>query len=80
MKSNRRKFLQYSGDAFAYTDSVENAYGLGDRHFTSFRQAASEAAISRFYGGIHFMDAIEEGQKIGNAVGEYIVKKISNKK
>jgi len=66
----------YFGDKFAYTDSVEVSYGLPARHFNSFRQAADEAAISRFYGGIHFMDAIENGILQGNKVGEQAISKL----
>ncbi|HRE51197.1 MAG TPA: vanadium-dependent haloperoxidase [Flavitalea sp.] len=66
---------RYFGENFAYTDTVERAFGLKDRHFTSFRQAAAEASISRLYGGIHFMDAITEGQVVGEAVGEYAIGK-----
>ncbi|MBO9562958.1 MAG: vanadium-dependent haloperoxidase [Niastella sp.] len=66
----------YFGDQFAYTDSVEVSYGLPARSFSSFKQAAEEAAISRFYGGIHFMDAIENGVKQGELVGNQLVKKI----
>jgi hypothetical protein len=66
----------YFGDRFSYTDSVEVSYGLPPRHFNSFRQAAEEAAISRFYGGIHFMDAIENGLVQGEKVGKRVVEKI----
>ncbi|OQP56582.1 vanadium-dependent haloperoxidase [Niastella populi] len=66
----------YFGDHFAYTDSVEVAYGLTPRQFTSFHHAAQEAAISRFYGGIHFMDAIENGLVVGGKVGSWVVQKI----
>lgn len=69
----------YFGDHFAYTDSVEVSYGLPARSFTSFRQAAEEAAISRFYGGIHFMDAIEQGLIQGAKVGDQLVRKITRK-
>ncbi|WP_242696374.1 vanadium-dependent haloperoxidase [Longitalea luteola] len=68
----------FFGNDFAYTDDVEEAYGLAPRHFTSFNQAAQEAAISRFYGGIHFMDAIENGLVVGSKVGSWIVKKMNN--
>lgn len=61
------------GDSFAFTDTSEEYFGLPARRFASFRQASSEAAISRLYGGIHFRDAIEEGQKQGEAVGTYIL-------
>jgi hypothetical protein len=67
----------FFGNNFAYTDDVEVAYGLPQRQFTSFNQAAQEAAISRFYGGIHFMDAIDNGLVVGNKVGSWVVKKIN---
>ncbi|OQP58163.1 haloperoxidase [Niastella vici] len=66
----------FFGNNFAYTDSVEVAYGLPPRSFTSFNQAAQEAAVSRFYGGIHFMDAIENGLLVGNKVGGWVVGKM----
>lgn len=69
----------YFGDKFAYSDSVEVSYGLPARRFTSFKQAADEAAISRFYGGIHFMDAIENGVLQGNKVGEQAIKKLTTR-
>jgi hypothetical protein len=40
---------------------------------------AKEAAISRFYGGIHYMPAITEGSVQGKQVGELIWQKISTK-
>lgn len=66
----------FFGDNFAYTDSVEVNYGLPSRVFKSFQQASAEAGISRFYGGIHFMDAITNGQLQGTKVGEWILQKI----
>ncbi len=66
----------YFGDNFSYTDSVEITFNIPPRSFKSFRQAAAEAAISRFYGGIHFMDAIVEGQKEGTKVGEWVLQKL----
>jgi hypothetical protein len=66
----------FFGDNFAYTDNVEVAYGLAPRQFTSFKQAAQEAAISRFYGGIHFMDAIENGLVVGTKVGNWVINKM----
>ncbi|MEP7252570.1 MAG: vanadium-dependent haloperoxidase [Ginsengibacter sp.] len=66
----------FFGDNFSFRDSVEVSYGLPPRSFKSFHQAANEAAISRFYGGIHYMDAITQGQLEGTEVGEWILKKI----
>jgi len=44
---------------------------LAPRKYNSFREAANEASISRLYGGIHFRDAIENGQEQGKKVGLY---------
>jgi hypothetical protein len=69
----------YLGDNFQYKDTVEERYGLKARHFTSFQQAAIEAGISRFYGGIHFMDAIDNGRAQGLKIGEWVLSKVENK-
>ncbi len=69
----------FFGDDFNYTDNVEVKYGLPPRSFTSFKQAADEAAISRFYGGIHFMDAIDLGLEQGRAVGNWVLEKVVKK-
>lgn len=68
------------GDSFAFTDSTEIEFGLAPRSFTSFKQAADEAAISRFYGGIHYVPACEVGKIEGAALGEFIQKRIITKK
>ncbi|MEO6632345.1 MAG: vanadium-dependent haloperoxidase [Mucilaginibacter sp.] len=70
----------YFGDDFAYTDNVEAGFGIPARHFKSFKQAADEAAISRFFGGIHFMDAITNGLKQGDKVGNRVLAKVSAKR
>ncbi len=64
------------GENFAFDDSTELAYGLPVRSFKSFIHASEEAAISRLYGGIHYMMAIEEGVSQGNKVGEHIAKRL----
>jgi len=64
------------GESYAFTDSTEIEFGLGVRSFTSFKQAADEAAVSRFYGGIHYVPACEIGKIEGAALGEFIRKKI----
>ena len=70
---------QLFGDQFHLVDSSEVDYGLPTREFNSFTEAAKEAAISRFYGGIHYRPAIEYGVTQGTQVGELIWKKISTK-
>ena len=68
------------GDNFSYVDDSEVYFGLPKRPFKSFKQAASEASISRLYGGIHYRAAIENGVVQGNNIGNYIIKKLKMKK
>jgi hypothetical protein len=65
------------GDNIAYTDTVEMRYGIAARSFRSFHQAAEEASISRFYGGIHFKDGITAGQEQGKKLGKYLLNKFN---
>lgn len=67
------------GDHFEFTDSTEREFGLLPRHFTSFKQAAREAAISRFYGGIHYMPSILNGFAEGDKIGRYVWEALSLK-
>lgn len=60
------------GDNFAFQDSTERVYGLPDRSYESFNAASDEAAISRLYGGIHYMPAIEIGVRQGRALGAFL--------
>ena len=64
------------GDQFAFTDSTEFEFGLPARSFKSFTDAAHEAAISRFYGGIHYMPAITNGFEEGTNVGQFAINKM----
>lgn len=55
-----------------FTDRTHDELGLPPRSFNTFAEFATEAAISRLYGGIHFRPAIElgliQGQCVGHAV------------
>jgi hypothetical protein len=66
----------FFGNDFSFDDDTEILYGLPVRHFNSLMIAANEAAISRLYGGIHFRDAIVNGQQMGRQVGEIVLKRI----
>lgn len=68
------------GEPFYFLDSTEVKYGLGTREFNSFREAAEEAAISRFYGGIHYLPAITNGVDQGRAVASWIEGRIRTRK
>jgi hypothetical protein len=69
----------FFGNNFSFTDSSELRFGIPPRHFQSFNQAALEAGVSRFYGGIHFMDAVDEGLGQGKKVGGFVIEKIKDK-
>ena len=64
------------GDNFSFDDTTEIEYGLPVRSYGSFIEASEEAALSRLYGGIHYMMAIEEGVAQGEEVGQHVVKRI----
>jgi PAP2 superfamily len=71
-----RMLTSVYGDNFAYTDDTELQFGLPKRNFTSFNQAAREAANSRFYGGIHYKSSIENGIIQGENVGNFVNAKL----
>ena len=68
------------GENFDFVDTTEVSYGLPSRSYKSFINASEEAAISRLYGGIHYMMAITEGVAQGQNIGDFIVKNIQTKK
>ncbi|MFT6867339.1 MAG: hypothetical protein ACJA08_002181 [Cyclobacteriaceae bacterium] len=63
----------FYGPDFFFVDTTENEFGLPTREFKSFLAASEEAAISRLYGGIHYMMAIENGVSQGEQVGDWVV-------
>ena len=64
------------GDETKFTDNAEEPFGMTPRTFTSFTTACDQAAMSRFYAGIHFRKAIEDGVDMGREIGDFIVKKL----
>ncbi len=67
------------GDGFSFVDDTELPYGLPVRNFTSFRNAASEAAVSRLYGGIHYRAAVDNGLIQGKNLGRFVNAKLKMK-
>ena len=60
------------GTDYAFTDNThQNRTDIdgSPRTFASFEAFAMEAAISRFYGGIHYVEAIQKGLPMGVSVG-----------
>jgi hypothetical protein len=64
------------GENFNYTDTSELEFGIANRSFTSFKQAAEENNMARFYGGIHFHPSCLISTEYGQKVGRFIVGKL----
>lgn len=64
------------GNEFNYIDTSEMEFGIPQRSFTSFRQAATEASYSRLYGGIHYRFDLEEGNRQGIKVGQLVTDRL----
>lgn len=64
---------QLFGENYAYFDNTEVEFELPIVQFSSFNAAAEAASISRLYGGIHFKDAIEQGNILGKKVAQHSI-------
>lgn len=64
------------GEQYAFVDSAEVPYGRPSRRFASFYEAAEQASMSRLYGGIHFMAALEKGRDQGREIGSFIFSRL----
>ncbi len=60
----------YGTDEVSFTATSDALVGA-TRTFTSFSDAAAEAALSRLYGGIHYRSANEDGLRAGIAIGAF---------
>lgn len=67
------------GDNFKFHDTTEMRYIGIDRSFDSFLKAADETALSRNYGGIHFLNSVKLGALQGHEIGKFILQKIKLK-
>jgi hypothetical protein len=68
------------GKQTPFRDSTERSWGFPDRSFQTPRQAADEAGMSRFYGGIHYRPSIFVASDQGVNVGNYIMSKLNMRK
>ena len=66
---------KHLGDSVAFDVTSTTLPGVA-RHFRSFDQAAREAGLSRVYGGIHFVRAVEDGWAAGQRVGREVARKL----
>ena len=60
-------------DEFQFVTTSDGLPGVV-RRFRRFSEAASEAGMSRIYGGIHFPAANEQGLESGRKTGEYVAR------
>ena len=60
------------GDNFTFKDTSEVRYIGMQRSFKSFIQASDETAMSRFYGGIHYLNSTLKGAIQGKQIGNLI--------
>jgi hypothetical protein len=65
------------GDNFAFQDTSDLHYIGMQRHFNSFVQAANEASVSRYYGGIHYLSSVNAGAQQGQMVAAYLIHKLN---
>ena len=68
------------GDNMSYKDTSELEFGIANRSFPSFRKAAEENVLARFYGGIHFMPSNKVAHEGGIRVGNYIIDRLKMQK
>jgi len=64
------------GDKVSFTDNAEEPFGMSPRNFTSLTEACDQAAMSRFWAGIHYRKAIEDGVVMGREIGNSIIEKV----
>ncbi len=64
------------GDNVAFQDTSDVHYIGMQRHFDSFIKASDETAMSRFYGGIHYLNSSLIGAAQGKEIGNFIWNKL----
>ena len=64
------------GEDAGFHDTTQLRFGLEERSFKTFVEAAEQVNLSRFYGGIHYRQGVEEGGKQGDKIGRIIVDKL----
>jgi len=68
------------GDNFSYTDTTELEFGIPNRSYKSFRDAAIENNWARFYGGLHFHHSCLVSNEYGGKVGALVATRLRMKK
>jgi hypothetical protein len=63
--------IRHLGDRQRFEATSEFLPGV-TRRYKSFSQAAKESGMSRVYGGIHFLHAVEDGFRQGKGIGRAV--------
>ena len=68
------------GPNYTYTDKPYNVAGVVPRSYNSFDEAATEAGVSRVYGGIHYRKTTEVSLLQGKTIARNLADKLKFKK
>ena len=67
------------GENFSFHDDSDKEYIGMEKDFSSFHEAAQQAAISRVYGGIHYRSGMDGGIEQGRNVAKLLIENIKVK-
>lgn len=67
------EILTYNFGSIPFTDDSKSDVGLPSRQFSNFHDAALEAVISRFYGGVHYKFSCFKGYDDGIIIGKNVI-------
>ena len=70
----------YVKQPYSFYDSSQMFLDMKPRFFKSFLDASQEASMSRFYGGIHFMPALDVGRTMGFQISKNILNRIKTRR
>jgi hypothetical protein len=68
-----RILTHYFGENVSFTDNSKDDVGYTPRNFNNFYEFAQEAAISRFYGGVHYNFSCSLGYETGLKIGDNVI-------
>ena len=68
------------GDTIPFVDSTQVDIGFAPRPFKSFSAARDEVAISRVYGGIHYVRSVMDGLAQGECIGERVMTRLKTRR
>jgi hypothetical protein len=72
--------IRLLGDTIPFVDSTQVDIGFAPRPFRSFTEARDEVAISRVYGGIHYVRSVMSGLVQGECIGARVADRLQTRK